>query len=78
MSTTCPLHFPHSAGIFRYGGETRTRAGEEFRDSNPPPEIWASYMCIKSNMDSFRDRLHVDYFIESHGFWAADLEYVCS
>lgn len=74
-SPRCPLRFePHCKGIYQHNGQTRTRPGEEFRDSNPPPEIWASYMRIKSNMDSYRDRLRVDLFIENHAFWAADLD----
>ena len=63
---TCPLKFPHSEGTYKHHGQSRIRPGDEFCNSNPPPDVWASYMRITSNMDSFRDRLRVDMFIEHH------------
>ena len=65
-SKTCPLKFAHPVGTYKHHGQSRTRPGDEFCDSNPPPDVWASYMRITSNMDSFRDRLRVDMFIENH------------
>ncbi len=75
-SQRCPLRFqPHCGGIYQHNGIARTRPGEEFHDSNPPPEIWASYMRTKSNMGSYRDRLYVDLFIQNHGFSTADQDH---
>ena len=74
MSTTCPLYLSHCVGVYKHNGESRTREGEEFGESNPPPKIWASYMRIKSNMDSYRDRLVVDRFIENHASPATEKE----
>ena len=65
-SKICPLKFPHAVGTYRHHGQSRTRPGDVFYDSNPPPEVWASYMRITSNMDSYRDRLLVDMFVEHH------------